>query len=73
MQNSLAWKLTPSLHMHRQQERHPGRQLEQTEGSSLERGRDRDKIECALTLPLTTYLKFRSTWDVNSPQSELKQ
>ena len=39
-----------------------GRQLEQRE-------KQREKINYALTLSVTTYLKFRSTWDVNSPES----
>jgi len=40
----------------------------------LERERETDKdIECPLALPVTTYLKFRFSWDVNSPRSELKQ
>lgn len=31
------------------------------------------EIECPLALPVTTYLKFRFNWGVNSPRSELKQ
>lgn len=59
-------------------ERHPGRQLEQREGSSLERDREvereRDiKRERALALLVTTRTKFRFSWDVNSAGSPLKQ
>lgn len=31
------------------------------------------EVKCALTLLVTTYLKFRFIWDVNSRGSELKQ
>ena len=45
---------------------------------SREREREREteeeiEVECVLALPVTTYLKFRFSWDVHSPGSELKQ
>lgn len=60
-----------------QQERHLAGSWSK-QGSYLERERGREtevemEVKCALALLVTTHLKFRFIWDVNSLGSELKQ